>query len=165
VGRRVVRLLSKEGARVRVASRKRVHAEATCDKVARVVPEAELTPWLTDSSDATLASIDGAQIVIACGAPGVELLPKGALSQAAGLQVAVDLNAVPPAGIADVKSVDKATESGGTICYGALGVGGTKMKIHKAAIARLFTANDLTLDADEVYALGKELEARASGGH
>ena len=31
------------------------------------------------------------------------------------------------------------------------------MKLHKAALARLFTANDLVLDAREVYALGKEL--------
>ena len=27
------------------------------------------------------------------------------------------------------------------------------MKIHKAAIARLFTTNDLVLDCEEVYAL------------
>jgi hypothetical protein len=39
------------------------------------------------------------------------------------------------------------------------------MKIHKAAIAKLFTANDLVLDADEIYALGKSLEAYASAGH
>jgi hypothetical protein len=31
------------------------------------------------------------------------------------------------------------------------------MKIHKAAIAKLFAANNLVLDADEIYALGKEL--------
>jgi hypothetical protein len=31
------------------------------------------------------------------------------------------------------------------------------MKIHKAAIAKLFTRNDLVLDADEIYAIGKEL--------
>jgi hypothetical protein len=165
VGRRVVRLLASEGARVRVGSRKLVHAEATCDKVARVLPGAELTPWLTDLPESAVAAIDGAQIVIACGTPGVELLPKDALAQTGGLQAAVDLNAVPPAGIADVKPADKATERGPVICYGALGVGGTKMKIHKAAIAKLFTANDLVLDADEIYALGKSLEAYASAGH
>ncbi|MEQ8835531.1 MAG: bifunctional NADP-dependent methylenetetrahydromethanopterin dehydrogenase/methylenetetrahydrofolate dehydrogenase, partial [Lacipirellulaceae bacterium] len=41
---------------------------------------------------------------------------------------------------------------------GALGVGGTKMKIHKAAVARLFDSNDAVLDAVEVYELGKEME-------
>jgi hypothetical protein len=157
VGRRVVRMLAGEGARVRVGSRKRVHAEATCDRVSRAVANADLTPCLTDTPQAATTAIEGAQIVIACGAPGVTLLPTGALAQAATLQVAIDLNAVPPAGIADVKPTAKADQHGNVACYGALGVGGLKMKIHKAAIARLYTANNLTLDADEIYALGKEL--------
>jgi hypothetical protein len=46
---------------------------------------------------------------------------------------------------------------GDIVCYGALGVGGTKMKIHKAALAKLFTANNLVFDAEEIYALAKEL--------
>jgi hypothetical protein len=157
VGRRVVRMLAREGARVRVGSRKRTHAEGTCDKVSRAVTDAELTPLHVDSPEAAVSAIDGAQVLIACGPPGVELVPKGALAQAPNLQVAIDLNAVPPAGIAEIKATDKAAEKGSIICYGALGVGGAKMKIHKAAVARLFTANNLVLDADEIYALAKEL--------
>ena len=56
------------------------------------------------------------------------------------------------------RSAQPVAERDGVLCYGALGVGGAKMKIHKAAVARLFTANNLVLDADEIYALGKELE-------
>jgi hypothetical protein len=40
-----------------------------------------------------------------------------------------------------------------------LAVGAAKMKIHRAAISRLFQANDLVLDAEEIYALGKELNS------
>ena len=54
------------------------------------------------------------------------------------LKVAIDLNAVPPVGIAGIKPQDKAVEQDGQICYGAIGVGGLKMKLHKAAIRRLF---------------------------
>jgi hypothetical protein len=158
VGRRVVRMLASEGARVRVGSRKLVHAEAACDKVSRAIPGAELTPVAVESRESAIAAVQGAQLAIACGPPGVELLPAGALKQCSGLQAAIDLNAVPPAGIADVKPTDKAAARDGVTCYGALGVGGSKMKIHKAAIARLFTANNLVLDADEIYALGKELD-------
>jgi hypothetical protein len=164
VGRRAVRLLAAEGARVRVCSRKQVHAEATCDKVSRAVSDADLTPCTIDSPEAAIAALNGSQIAIACGAVGVELLPAGALAQAGTLQAAIDLNAAPPTGIADIKSSDKAVQRGQVICYGALGVGGAKMKIHKAAISRLFTANDLVLDADEIYALGKELERHAAAG-
>jgi hypothetical protein len=158
VGRRVVRMLAGEEARVRVCSRKQVHAEATCDRIVRTLRTADLTPCTADSPESAVDAIGGAQIVIACGAAGVELLPKGALAQAGALQAAIDLNAVPPVGIADVKPADKAITRGNVICYGALGIGGSKMKIHKAAIARLFTRNDLVFDADEIYALGRELE-------
>jgi hypothetical protein len=43
------------------------------------------------------------------------------------------------------------------LCYGAIGVGQTKMKLHRAAVARLFESNDQVLDAEQVYALGEEL--------
>ncbi len=156
VGHRIVALLASEGARVRVGSRKQVHAEATCHKVSSALPSAEVRPWKTDEPQAALEAVQGAQIVFACGPPGAEILPAGALAQCPGLQVAIDLNAVPPAGIADVKSADKAVQRNAVACYGALGVGGTKMKIHKAAIARLFTSNGLVLDANEIYALGRD---------
>jgi hypothetical protein len=86
VGRRVVRLLAKEGARVRVASRKQTHAEGTCDKISRIVPGADLTAWTNENAMAAATAVEGAQAVIACGPPGVELLPKGYLGQAAGLR-------------------------------------------------------------------------------
>ena len=44
---------------------------------------------------------------------------------------------------------DKGKEKDGVIGYGAIGVGDTKMKIHKAAIAKLFERNDQVLDAEE----------------
>ena len=72
--------------------------------------------------------------------------------------MAIDLNAVPPLGIEGIEMVDKAEQQAATLCYGAIGVGGTKMKIHRAAIAKLFSANDLVLDAREIYELGKELD-------
>jgi len=66
-------------------------------------------------------------------------------------------NAVPPLGIEGVGVTDKGVEHDGVISYGAVGVGDTKMKIHKAAIARLFERNDQVFDAEQVYALGEGL--------
>jgi hypothetical protein len=76
--------------------------------------------------------------------------------------VAIDLNAVPPAGLAGIDAMDKAKQRDGVLCYGAIGVGGTKMKIHKAAIQRLFEANDQVLDAEEIFEIGRQLLASAS---
>ena len=73
------------------------------------------------------------------------------------LKVAIDLNAVPPLGIEGVEATDKGAERDGVRAWGALGVGGTKMKIHKKAIQELFTANDKVLDAEEVLEIGRNL--------
>ena len=66
-------------------------------------------------------------------------------------------NGKPPAGIEGVDYLDKAAERDGVVCYGAGGVGGTKMKVHRAAVARLFERNDQVLDAEEVYALAQSI--------
>jgi methylenetetrahydrofolate/methylenetetrahydromethanopterin dehydrogenase (NADP+) len=155
VGRRVVRLLAREDASVRVASRSLGRAQAVCDDVKKVVPGAKLEAWETRDEDSTRASLDGAAVVVAAGAPGIELLSESALTQAKSLKVVIDLNAVPPLGIAGIKPQDKAKERDGQICFGAIGVGGTKMKLHKAAIRRLFESNDAVLDAEEIFALGE----------
>ncbi len=55
---------------------------------------------------------------------GVTFLNEGAIGRITGLKLAIDLNAVPPMGIADVGVMDKAVEKSGVLCFGALGVVG-----------------------------------------
>ena len=69
----------------------------------------------------------------------------------------MDLNAVPPAGIAGIAASDKGTRAGTVVVYGALGVGGLKMKIHRAAIGRIFESPAAFLDAEELLAIGQPL--------
>jgi len=157
VGRRVARLLAREGATVRVASRDAARAESVCEDVRKILPDAKLSAHATADTAHAAAALAGCTLVVAAGAAGVELLTSEGRSEAAGLKVAIDLNAVPPAGIGGIEAFDKAKERDGILCYGPLGVGGTKMKIHKAAIGQLFERNDLVLDADELYDLGKSL--------
>jgi hypothetical protein len=157
VGQRVVRMLAQENVEVRVASRRLPRAEGVCHRVSQAVSGARLTPHSTESSDVA-SLIQGAQLVISTGAAGIQLASAEDLQSASSIRVAIDLNAVPPAGLAGIELVDKAVEREGRLCYGALGVGGLKMKIHKAAISRLFKSNDAVLDADEIYDLGKKLE-------
>lgn len=156
VGQRVVRMLAQEGVEVRVASRRISRAEGVCHRVAQVIDGARVTPHSTDGEDVSHL-LDGVQLVIAAGAAGVELLSSTARQNTSQLKVAIDLNAVPPVGLDGIEPTDKAVERNGQICYGALGVGGLKMKIHKAAIARLFETNDVVLDAEEIYTIAKRV--------
>ena len=67
------------------------------------------------------------------------------------------VNAVPPYGIAGVEVTDNAQSRGETVCYGAIGVGGLKMKIHRKCIESLFESNDKVLEVHEIHAIGKSL--------
>jgi hypothetical protein len=119
VGRRAVGLLAREGATVRVCSRQIRRAMEICDNVALLPKHAKFEAWETSGETSVLAALDGASVVIAAGAPGVELLPESVRRELKELKVAIDLNAVPPAGIAGIKPQDKAVDQNGQNCYGA----------------------------------------------
>ena len=159
VGQRVTRLLAAAGCRVRVASRSLDRATELVNRVQEVIDGANLSPVATGDTGELSSALQGSELVIAAGAAGIELVSGEVLASMSGARVLIDLNAVPPAGIAGVDVMDKARDRHGVVCYGAIGVGGTKMKIHKAAITRLFERNDLVLDVEEIYQLGLELEA------
>src|SRR4051812_3398462 len=157
VGQRVVRLLAKAGGHVRVGSRQKDRAEAVCAAVRAHVPGAKVEAVGVSSSTDAPDALDGRNLVVAAGAAGAVLLPRKLRAGAKGLKVAIDLNGVPPAGVEGVDLNDKGAERDGVVCYGALGVGGTKMKVHRAAINKLFEANNAVLDIEEVYALALQL--------
>ncbi len=157
VGLRAAQILASNGARVRVCSRTLERAVQACSSVRAVAPQAEVTPGATGTTADLASALFGANLVIAAGAAGAELLPTDVRKSLTSLKVAIDLNAVPPAGIAGIEVFDKGTERDGVVCYGAIGVGGLKMKIHKAALRKLFEKNDQVLDRDAIYAIGAAL--------
>ncbi len=159
VGLRAAQLLARRGAEVVLASRSEERAQAACDAIAGLVEDARVQPLSLKDHKQLEAVNQETSLIIAAGAAGVKLLPAACWKPLKNLKVVIDLNAVPPAGIEEVDVMDKATERDGKICYGAIGVGGTKMKIHKAAIRKLFEANDLILDTEEIYQIGVELQS------
>ncbi len=157
VGRRVAQLLAGDGASVKLTSRSRDRAARACDEVLEVVPDASVSPVGLVGNDATKAALEDAQIVIACGAAGIELASEDIVRNLPNLKVAIDLNAVPPAGIGGIEVMDKAKAYGSGVAYGAIGVGGLKMKTHRKAINALFESNDKVLDAAEIYEIAKSI--------
>lgn len=166
VGQRVGRLLARQQAQVRIASRQRDRAETVCTRIREAVSTAALTPVQIADLEELKDAIDGVDVVIAAGAGAVTLLPEEVRKSCDSLKVVIDLNAVPPLGVEGLEVTARNEEQHGASCYGAIGVGGTKMKIHLAAIQKLFSANDLVLDAEEIFAIGLDLESgqAESGG-
>src|SRR5205823_5149406 len=143
--------LALQGTHVRVASRRLDRAQAVCQQIQAKLAQAHLEPIAIASDHDLQAALSGEQLVVAAGAAAIQLLPAKARHACPTLKVAIDLNAVPPLGIEGVEVTDKGATRDGVIVYGAIGVGDTKMKTHKLAIARLFERNDQILDAEEVY--------------
>jgi hypothetical protein len=157
VGQRVALLLAREGAEVCLGDVDESLAARACESVRAKVPGANLRPAVTATPEGLAAALEGRELVVAAATAGVRVLPRDVRRACATLRVAVDLNAVPPAGIEGVEVADKAAERDSVVCYGAIAVGNVKMKLHKAAVARLFESNDQVLDAEQVYALGAGL--------
>lgn len=160
VGQRVARLLGGRGAVVAVASRHGGRAAETVKRLAAAVPAGEFRPveWTSSSGAGGLAGILAeTDLIVAAGAAGATLLDAAGRRLAAAVKVLVDLNAVPPAGIEGVLATDRGREEGATVAYGALGVGAVKMRIHRAAVERIFTDTSACLDAEELLAIGAGL--------
>jgi threonine dehydrogenase-like Zn-dependent dehydrogenase len=157
VGQRVARLLARQGSHVRVGSRSVERAQAVCDAIRAKLPDARVEAVSTTSSSDGPKALEGRDLVIAAGAAGAILLPTKLRATAKNLHLMIDLNAVPPTGIEGVEIADKGVTRDGIICYGAIGVGDTKMKIHRAAVAQLFESNNQVLDAEEIYDLALRL--------
>jgi hypothetical protein len=103
----------------------------------------------------------GAGLLLNAGPAGVCLVPKTAWAGRAGLRAAADVNAVPPVGVEGIEVMDNGAERDGVKVFGALSVGGLKMKIHKACIARLFEKNDLIFDAETIADVARDVAAPA----
>lgn len=157
VGCRVAQLLLSQGATVRLGSRSLERSTATCKMLGQIVDSSKLTPHETVSETGMATACHQADLVVAAGAAGTQLISTSQLSSISTLKLAIDLNAVSPAGIEGVKVMDKARSEGDVHYYGAIGVGGTKMKIHLAAIQSLFLDNDRLLDTASIFELGQAL--------
>lgn len=157
VGARISRLLARRGTRVLVASRKLDRAKETCDQIVSQIPDAKLDAVAITSEAALGSALENVPLVFSAGAAGIQLLRRSLREAADDLRVVIDLNAVPPLGVEGIAVDDRAKTYGQAICYGAIGIGGLKLKIHKAAIRRLFEQNDLLLDAEEIFAIGDAL--------
>lgn len=156
VGQRAAIMLAKEGCTVSLTSRQWVRAQKTCqDLLARF--GIEIVPVEATDHEARARAIEGAHVVFACGAAGVELLKEEHWRDNPTLELLADANATPPLGLGGTDMMDRGAHRHGKIVWGAIGIGTLKLALHRACIARLFEQNDLILDAEEIYTTAKQM--------
>jgi hypothetical protein len=156
VGLRAALMLAREGAEVLMSSRSWNRSNQACAHL-RERYGVDVKPFEANGDDERGALIEAAQIVVAAGAIGVQMLGEKHWRDNSNLEFLSDCNAQPPLGIAGIDMVDKGTQRHGKTVFGAIGVGSLKLTLHRRCIARLFEASNQVLDAEEIYALAKTM--------
>jgi methylenetetrahydrofolate/methylenetetrahydromethanopterin dehydrogenase (NADP+) len=156
VGQRAAGLLAHDGSNVTITSRKPEQGEKARQFIsARFNVQVEATT-LNDPSQLPRV-LEGAEVLLNSGPAGVQMVPQSVWKAAKALKIAVDLNAVPPLGIEGVDVNDAGVKRDGVLAFGAFGVGNFKTRLHKACVTKLFTRNDLVLDAEAIAEIARAL--------
>lgn len=156
VGVRAAVMFAREGASVTLTSRAIERARAACERL-KARFGVEVTPIEAKNEGGVARALEGAQVCVTAGAAGTTLLPRAIWGKHPTLKAVADVNAVPPLGIEGIEAADKGTEREGKIVFGALGVGGLKMKVHKACVVQLFERNDQIFDIEAIYSVARSL--------
>lgn len=156
VGRRAAVMMAKEGAHVTITSRKMARAEQACSDI-KASFGVEATPVEAADNAARATAIKDAEVIFATGAAGVELLKAEDWQDNPKLELIADANATPPLGIGGTEMFDRGEIRSGKVIWGAIGFGTLKLAVHRASIEKLFESNDQVFDAEEIFALAKEM--------
>ena len=156
VGQRAAVMLALEGAQVSITTRSLVDAKGITDAIQKRFNVCVIPIEAIDVSDRAEAIAD-ANIVLATGSAGIELLKEEHWRDNPNIELIADANTTPPLGIGGTDMMDKGLERHGKIIWGAIGFGAFKLALHRACIAKLFEDNKLVLDAEEIFAFAKEM--------
>lgn len=162
VGQRAGVMLANEGAEVFLTSRSLERAQQACDDMNESFG-VELKAMEVKDDESTKKALEGAQLVLACGAAGVELLAEDLWKSNPTIEMMSDANATPPLGFGGIDMMDKGRLYNGKLVFGAIGVGTLKLELHRKCVSKLFEANDQVFDANEIYQFAKDLIKEQGG--
>ncbi|RCW48747.1 MULTISPECIES: NAD(P)-dependent methylenetetrahydromethanopterin dehydrogenase [unclassified Halanaerobium] len=157
VGVRAAMLLAREGAEVVITSRSRERAEKKAEEIMEKYDVKNISGVQGSKKEEFEKIISGKDVILSAGPPKINFLTEDMWKKVDSIKVMGDINAVSPAGIEGIKPGADGDIIDGVKVFGALGIGGLKMKLHKKAVAELFKSTDSIFNAVEVYKLYKEL--------
>lgn len=158
VGQTAARLYASEGANVIVTSRDIKRANAVAEKINDELKEKKATGMEVKSSEDVGAAISDAEIILAAGAAGIQLLPLSVLKEfGRKCRVVADINAVPPLGVEGLKpSWDGKEILPSVYGIGALAIGALKISIEAKMIKMAAEEPRGIFDYKVAYQIAKE---------
>lgn len=157
VGQRSALMLARAGAKeIVVTSRSLKRAENIAQNLKERF-DIEVIPVEAVTHEERAQHLKGAQILVATGATGIELLSQDQWSLNPTLELIADANASPPLGLGGIDMMDRGTDRHGKAVWGAIGFGTLKLAVHRACIAKLFESNNTVLNAEAIFDLAREM--------
>jgi len=159
VGQVAARLYAMEGGNVVLTSRKLQRATAVASKINTELGTTKVCGAQAVAPDEIGEAIKKADVILAAGAAGIQLLPLNILRDY-GKQCKVlgDINAVPPLGIEGLKSTHKHKEFlPGKFGIGALAIGPLKIQIEGEMFKQAVESPNGIVDYKVAYEIAKKL--------
>ena len=159
VGVVAAKLYASEGGNVVLTSRKLDRAKAAANKINEELGTKQVCGVQAANPEETGNAITDADVILACGAAGFQLLPLSILEKyGKKCKVLGDINAVPPLGIEGVKATHKGKEfTPGKFGIGALAIGPLKIQIEGEMFKRAVESPSGIVDYKTAYELAKKL--------
>ena len=156
VGQTAARIYAAEKANVTISSRSSAKGQAVADKINEEVGAQKVRVVEVRSSEQTGVAIKDAEIVLAAGAGGIQLLSQADLNKSSTCKIVADINAIKPLGVEGLGSNDDGKElKTGVYGIGALAIGKLKIKIEKEMITRATLEPQGLFDYAVAYEIGK----------
>ena len=140
-------MCARQGAKVLLVGYKSAQEAESAKAEAKFRFHQDIEIALADTDEKRKELVGTANVILACSAAGARVASVDVLNAASGLQVVIDINAVPPSGIENVNASDSGIEVQGLSLghtvygYGALAVGALKYKIQNYLLTQMRTSD------------------------
>ena len=156
VGQTAARIYASENANVLITSRTLAKGQAVADKINKEVGAIRVKVIEVSKPDQTAEAVKNAEIILAAGAGGIQLLSAVDQKAAKKCKIVADINAIKPLGVEGLESNDDGKELvKGVFGIGALAIGKLKIKVETDMIKRATEAASGMFDYAIAYDLAK----------
>jgi methylene-tetrahydromethanopterin dehydrogenase len=155
VGQTAARIYAAEKANVLITSRTQAKGQAVADRINKEVGTQRVKVIEVSKPEQTAAAVKDAEIILAAGAGGIQLLSTADLKSAKKCKIVADINAIKPVGVEGLDSNDDGKELNKVFGIGALAIGKLKIKVETDMIKRATDATQGLFDYAIAYDIAK----------
>ncbi len=156
VGQTAARIYAAEKAEVTISSRSLAKGQVVADKINKECGANRVKVVEVSKPEQTVGAVKDAEIILAAGAGGIQLLTLADLEKAPKCKIVGDINAIKPLGVEGLGPNDDKEMKPGVWGIGALAIGKLKIKTEVEMIKRATMEPQGLFDYSIAYTIAKE---------